>query len=570
MNRCPDDAVLQQFIAGVQPPGEAEAVESHLDGCERCRRMLDVLAGVTSVGAVLVQAVARPRVESSSLMMAIERLQLEATSLFDTPSSAGSDRTLTTLLPNLTPTSREGFLGKLGGIEIRRVIGRGGMGVVFEGLDPELNRPVAVKVLSPHLLADDEARERFHREAQAAAALAHEHVVAIHAIDRTADGMPYLVLQYVAGESLADRLWRDKRLPPDEVARIGAEIARGLAAAHAQGLVHRDIKPANVLLERGTGRVLVTDFGLAKVVGGETITGIGVLAGTPAFMSPEQAAGEDVDSRSDLFSLGALLYTAASGRLPFSGDSPYVVLNRIRTDPPKPLADLDPTLPVWLRAVIHRLLEKDPARRIQTATEVAELLERQAFVTTVRTGSWWRWVVFGAMATLAVAAGMFAVAHFSTPSAPATNPGLRASEVEIVGRDERWSKLSDAVQAAADGDTLIVHGDGPYPSSKIDVRGKKLTIRAAEGSRPLFVPDGTTRSVQWLTSDKELTLDGIDVDWPGGETPAEFALLSGEEGVVYCRGGLTVRRCRIVSGTRMGCVAGDGPIVIDACHLITV
>ena len=566
MTGCPDDAVLQAFLAGVQPPGEAAGVEAHVGGCGRCQRRLDRLADVTSLGAVLVQAAARPRAETSSLMLAMERLQLEATSLLDTPTGGRADRTVTALLDGLAPTSREGFLGRLGGIDVRRVIGRGGMGVVFEGLDPALNRPVAVKVLSPHLLADDAATERFLREARAVAALTHENVVAIHAIDRTAGGMPYLVLQLVAGESLADRLGREQKLPADEVARVGAEVARGLAAAHAVGLVHRDIKPANVLLERDTGRVLLTDFGLAKVAGGESITGVGTLAGTPAFMSPEQAAGGEVDARSDLFSLGSLLYAAAAGRLPFSGDSPFVVLDRIRTAAPKPLAALDPALPAWLCSVVHRLLEKDPARRIQTAGEVADLLERQA---APPNRSRRRWVVVGLTAAVALAAAGMVFVILRPPSPAALMPALRETEISIAGRAERWAKLADAVAAAADGDTVVVHGDGPHTSSRIDIHGKKLTVRAADGARPVFTPDGTTRSAQWLTSDAELTLDGLVVDWPGKAGDAEPAPPSVEDGVIVGSGPLAVRRCRIASGPRMSCVVGTGSTVIDGCHLIS-
>ncbi len=566
MTRCPDDAVLKAFIAGVQPPGEGTAVGGHVEGCERCQRRLDVLADVTSVGAVLVQVSASPRADSSSLMLAMERLQLEATSLFDTPTDGRADRTVTTLLSGLAPTSRAGFVGKLGGIEIRRVIGRGGMGVVFEGLDPDLNRTVAVKVLSPHLLAEADAKERFVREAQAAAALSHENVVAIHAIDRAADGTPYLVLQHVAGESLADRLGREKKLPPDEVVRIGAGVARGLAAAHARGLVHRDIKPANVLLEKETGRVLLTDFGLAKLAGGETITGVGTVAGTPAFMSPEQAAGDDVDARSDLFSLGSLLYTAASGRLPFSGDSPYVVLDRIRTGSPRPLAELDPSLPPWLCALVHNLMEKAPGDRVQTADAAAGSLEGHRGPMPKRSRRAALWAVAGGMLAVALlAVGGFVLFR---PPAPTLEPVLRATEVEIAGRVERWAKLADAVAAAADGDTIVVHGDGPHTSARIDIHGKKLTVRAAAGSRPLFLPDNTTRSAQWITSDSELTLDGLSAEWPGHAGEFELGPANSDDGVIVGTGPLTLRHCRITAGPRMSCVVGGGPTAVLDCHLV--
>ncbi|HVK18670.1 MAG TPA: serine/threonine-protein kinase, partial [Fimbriiglobus sp.] len=239
-------------------------------------------------------------------------------------------------LPFLQPTDRPGFLGKIGPYEVRRLIGSGGSGMVFEGYDPVLKRTVAVKVLSPLLAVSDQARSRFLREAQAAAALTHEHLVTIHAVEE-ADGVLYLVLEYVPGESLADRLRREGRLPLATVIRIGAQVARGLAAAHEKGLVHRDIKPGNLLLEAGTDRVKVADFGLAKSADEVSLTIEGMIAGTPDFMSPEQASGAGVDARSDLFSLGAVLYTACTGSPPFRGESPLCTLERVRWEAPAPL-----------------------------------------------------------------------------------------------------------------------------------------------------------------------------------------------------------------------------------------
>ena len=191
----------------------------------------------------------------------------------------------------LEPSDDSARLGRLGDYEIVEVIGRGGMGIVLKGHQRELNRYVAVKVLAPHLALSAAARKRFAREAQAAAAVVHPHVMAIHAVAATAK-LPYLVMPFVAIESLQQRLDRNGPLDVKDVLRIGLQAASGLAAAHAQGLVHRDVKPANILLETSVERVMLIDFGLAHAVDDATLTRTGIIAGTPQYMSPEQANGE--------------------------------------------------------------------------------------------------------------------------------------------------------------------------------------------------------------------------------------------------------------------------------------
>src|SRR6516162_2388202 len=181
------------------------------------------------------------------------------------------------------------------------------MGVVLKAFDPSLHRVVAIKVLAPQLATSGVARQRFLREAKAAAAVSHDHLVTIHAVDE-ANGLPYLVMQYIAGPSLQQRIDKEGALEVAEILRIGMQTAEGLAAAHGHGMVHRDVKPANILLEEGVSRVKLTDFGLARAIDDASLTQSGVVAGTPLYMSPEQAAGEPIDHRSDLFSLGSVLY----------------------------------------------------------------------------------------------------------------------------------------------------------------------------------------------------------------------------------------------------------------------
>jgi eukaryotic-like serine/threonine-protein kinase len=264
-------------------------------------------------------------------------------------------------------------LGRLGPFIITEILGRGGMGIVFKAMDVALNRPVAIKVLAPYFASSGAARKRFAREAQAAAAVVHEHVVAILGVD-TWKGLPYLVMFFVNGRSLQDRLDAEGPLGAREILRIGMQTASGLAAAHAQGLVHRDVKPANILLENGVERVKLTDFGLARTADDASLTQSGVIAGTPQYMAPEQAAGEAVDHRADLFSLGSVLYAMCTGHPPFRADSAMAVLRRICDERPRPVRSHNPDVPIWLAAVIDKLLAKAPGERYQSAKEVADLL----------------------------------------------------------------------------------------------------------------------------------------------------------------------------------------------------
>ena len=266
------------------------------------------------------------------------------------------------------------MLGRLGEYEILEVIGRGGMGVVLKGYQRELNRYVAVKVMAPHYASSGAARKRFAREAQAAAAVVHPHVVAIHTIEASAR-LPYLVMPFVAAKSLQARINETGPLELNEILRIGKQTAEGLAAAHAQGLVHRDIKPANILLEDDVGRVLLTDFGLARAVDDASMTHSSVIAGTPQYMSPEQARGESVSHQADLFSLGSVLYAMCAGRPPFRAETTMGILRHICEDPPRPPNEVNPEVPIWLTAIIQRLHAKQPHDRFQSAQEVADLLE---------------------------------------------------------------------------------------------------------------------------------------------------------------------------------------------------
>lgn len=274
----------------------------------------------------------------------------------------------------LSAASHPEMLGRIGRYDVERLIGSGGMGVVFKAYDTELNRPVAVKLLAPYLASSGAARSRFAREARAAAAVVDDHVVPIHNVE-TDDEHPFLVMKYIAGGSLQQRLDRDGPLEVCEVLRIGMQTAKGLAAAHAQGLIHRDVKPSNILLDEGVDRALLTDFGLARATDDASLTRSGFHPGTPHYMSPEQVRGEAIDGRSDLFGLGCVLYALCTGHPPFRSETSYAVLRRITDDTPRPIRETNTAVPEWLEQIVMKLLAKSPDDRFDSAEQVAELLE---------------------------------------------------------------------------------------------------------------------------------------------------------------------------------------------------
>ena len=279
---------------------------------------------------------------------------------------------LDSLSQYLTPSEKPDVMGELGDYEILETIGRGGMGVVFRALDPKLNRVVAIKVLAPELSTNPNSRRRFLREAQSVASVAHPHIVTIHSVND--DRLPYFVMECIVGQSLQEKLDKSGALSLKEVLRIGQQVAEGLSAAHRQGIIHRDIKPANILLENGVERVRLTDFGLARARDDEPITLTGEVSGTPMYMSPEQTRGEAVYQRSDLFSLGAVLYAMCTGHSPFRGANMAVVVKNVCDIVPRPVSEFNSEFPAWLDILIGRLLDKDPDVRPANAESVAEAL----------------------------------------------------------------------------------------------------------------------------------------------------------------------------------------------------
>ena len=260
-----------------------------------------------------------------------------------------------------------------GEYSLQREIGRGGMGIVYLARDVQLDRDVAIKVLPMHLARLTTARERFVQEARTAAGLSHPHIVPIHRVGE-ADGFVFFVMSYIEGETLGERLRTQGPLPPADAARVLREVAWALAYAHGRGIVHRDIKPDNILLEAGTGRAMVTDFGIAHGGGQSAVADIGQIMGTSHFMSPEQGANEPLDGRSDIYSLGVVGYLAVSGRLPFEAASVPELIVRQSIDTAPSLMSVAPGVPSALAAAVDRCLDRDPSRRFPDGETLAAAL----------------------------------------------------------------------------------------------------------------------------------------------------------------------------------------------------
>lgn len=373
---CPDVDTWRQLLEGQLPEEQIDILEGHLDSCPACSEQVQVLASqMTWLGDRATTHLHELPPGAARMMNRLCHLLGESStsriSIPDPPAATGE------YFDFLRPPEDPSEIGRLAHYRVLRLLGRGGMGFVFLAHDPHLDRPVALKVMRPEIASRPAARERFMREARLAARVKSDHIVTIYQVSEDR-GVPFLAMELLQGMTL-ESLIKSTNQPLEIpfVAAIGRQIAAGLAAAHEQGLIHRDIKPANVWIETGsTGQVKLLDFGLARAnESSDALTQTGMILGTPAYMAPEQARGEPLDARADLWSLGVILYELLTRRRPFLGANTLAILASIATDDPPAIQSLNPLVPEPLARLTMQLLEKKPTARPASAREIIATLD---------------------------------------------------------------------------------------------------------------------------------------------------------------------------------------------------
>lgn len=377
-SHCPDRNVLQSLLSGQLASDQLKETEQHLETCPSCEQQLEQLTDEMS--PVDWKQFDRRSDPDSDTIAFLSRVRA-ARRLQDRPEPTNvPDEEFSEPIAEFRPADAVNLSlpARFDSFELIEQLGAGGMGVVYRVRESVLKRDIALKLLAPQLASEREYRDRFLREARAMAAVQSDHVVTVYQVGEF-QGQPYLAMPLLEGESLRDRLRREKSLALRNALQLAAQIASGLAAAHERGLIHRDVKPANIWLEAPNDRVKLLDFGLAHIADDSMeITASGAVQGTPKYMSPEQALACNVDHRTDLYSLGCVLYQMLTGTLPTEGATVTALLIAITTEDARDIRDVAPELPEPVAQLVMSLLRRDAATRPQTATEVAQELRRLA------------------------------------------------------------------------------------------------------------------------------------------------------------------------------------------------
>ncbi len=487
---CPDEHTLSQLLAGTLPAERAMEQENHLAHCSDCLQRTERLKDRDELIDALYETshgADTPPADESVIEGLIDKLT-ELPDAHSLHASLSRDE----IRSILAPAQQDDELGRLGQYRVLEVLGIGGMGIVFKGEDCELGRLVAIKVMQPKLAASRAASQRFEREACAAAAFEHNHVVTIYHIGEE-QGVPYFTMPLLEGESLRRRVEREGRLPTDDILRIGRETADGISAAHERGLLHRDIKPDNVWL-LPDGQVKIVDFGLARAVDqASNVTSSGMIVGTPVYMAPEQAQSRNIDERCDLFSLGSLMYHLATGEPPFTGDNLVATLVSVSQDKVTPPRQRNPELSAELNDLILDLLAKNPDDRIQSAREVVQRIskiEAERIGPTVATrAARWRGGIAGWAVAAALACVMFAGA---------------------------------LIYVATDRGTLVIDADESVP---VTIQGGKVSIRDPETGHQYQLAIGEHKAVP----SGQYEIVATDLETGLQFSAREFSILRGRE-----------------------------------------
>lgn len=375
---CPNDATLTQFLCGGLPDEATTRIAFHIGNCKRCTKRTEKLRVLDP----LVGAVCQP----PSPLSPVDREQIDSLIAYRPPVtpavSARSDFT-NTVADAHSETPSDGTdkppadweSERMGPYQLLSILGTGGMGTVYEAIDTQLHRPVAVKVMNASVARSSVARQRFLREARAAASVRTPHIITVYQAGEWNNAL-YLAMELLEGETLQDRCLRQGILPVLDAVRIAREVAEGLAVAHAKRMIHRDIKPANIWLEEPHGHIKILDFGLVRPVDAHDLrlTPDGVGVGTPGYVAPEQVQGKTIDTRADIFSLGCVLYRMVTGRPPFQGKTILEVLTALAVDTPSPPHMVNPAVPMELDHLIVQMMQKRPEQRPTSARALVERL----------------------------------------------------------------------------------------------------------------------------------------------------------------------------------------------------
>ncbi|MEM8735489.1 MAG: protein kinase, partial [Planctomycetota bacterium] len=586
---CPDRSTLRDFAAGLLPAEKEAAIAAHVDQCQICQEVLESL----DFRGLALPSSMQPA-DQGSAVLATRLAQLKA------ESSIGGDASTKTKAPDLQPwldkTTDQTGRQMVDEFELQECIGRGGMGVVFRALDTKLQRMVALKFMSPSLLANENAKERFFREAQAAAAIMHVNVVAVHSVNQFKE-LPYLVMELVPGDTLAHRI-EAGRLPLDQVIAIGKQIALGLEAAHAVGVQHRDIKPTNILMDGKVAKL--SDFGLARVAESDVRTGTGTLVGTPEFIAPERIEPKlgPSDHRSDLFSLGAVLYSMASGKSPFSGDSVLETLKSICVDQPAPLTSLVPDLPSWFSRLVSQLLSKRPEDRIQHSSEVVRILEQQAIATDLASddrsdspevvlvepaAARRFWPVLVGLGILVLAAGVFWAAYGRPGDEPEpklaglqgpTTSGEFAEPESVVDDEPEFIRVTNDEELAeifgqeSAGALAISLAGEEFRIPPVEIEQRDLTVVAAPGFRPTVFFSMNRNGNGFTATEVDLQLRGITLE-SDFDLEDELDLEELEALLVVDGGSLNLQACSIEHQAPNPCIMiSDANATVSGCDVL--
>jgi hypothetical protein len=536
---------LETFASGKLNASERAALETHLERCLACaeelerrtRAQLDLLVGRLGSGQT-IQAEAHP---------ALERIMRSASESVGSFLAPDPDR----LLGSLAPPTAEGAVAAFAGYDVLAVIGRGGMGVVLKAQDRTLDRVVALTILFPVELGDAAFATRFLDEARALAAIENDHVMPVYQAG-IEEGWPFLVMPFYPEGTLAQQLKQQPRFAPADVARVGLQLARALAATHARGLLHRDLKPSNVLLEQGLRRVRLADFGLAQahIVGaaapatGGDVAPPRAIAGTPHYMAPEQTRGAAIDVRSDLFGLGAVMFQLATGRTLYEGESADEVLSAAARCALLPIRQFAPLIPYRLAGIIDRLLAEKPEDRFATAPEVVAKLE--PLVEGEHRLRRWLTRAAGAVLVACLAVSVTVVALDRSGQTRIINTLLcqRTGDTYYLrGRFGTYAWLPEVVAAARPYDVIEARFSNERLVGSFRVGGKPLTIRAAAGFTPILV--ATNNGQPLMLVDAPLTLEGLTI-WRRGPRVNFAPLISVEKAPLH------LLNCRIIRSRFQG------------------